>query len=109
VEESGPLDGLPAAVEVAAYRIVVEALNNVNRHAGATRCRVVLALAEQLVLEVHDDGVGLPPGLVPGIGLASIRERTQELGGSWSVGASDAGGVAIRVSLPVELCEELAS
>lgn len=109
VEESGPLDELPAAVEVAAYRIVVEALNNVNRHAGASRCDVLLTLDDELVLEIRDDGVGLPAALVPGIGLSSIRERTEELGGTWSVCPAQGGGVVVRVTLPVEVPEELTS
>ena len=54
------LPPLPAAVEVAAYRIAQEALTNVARHAHAHNCQVRLTLGEALQLEIADDGVGLP-------------------------------------------------
>ena len=79
------LQALPAAVEVAAYRVVMEALNNVGRHAAASSCGVRLQVDEALEVEVRDDGIGLPDGHRPGVGLTSIRERAEELGGSWTV------------------------
>jgi signal transduction histidine kinase len=74
---------LPAAVEVAAYRIVQEALTNVVRHAHARTCRVSLSLDdEKLQVEIRDDGIGLPPERQAGVGLTSMRERAEELGGT---------------------------
>ena len=75
---------LPAAVEVAAYRIASEALTNAVRHAGARRCDITLTADEALTVEVTDDGRGLPDDPIPGIGLSSMRERAEELGGSFT-------------------------
>ena len=99
----GALPPLPAAVEVAAYRIAQEALTNVLRHAAAPRAVVALrydAPAACLTVEVTDDGRGLPPDLRPGVGLASMRERAEELGGRCAVGALPAGGTRVRAELP---------
>src|SRR6185369_16829767 len=75
------LADLPAAVEVACYRIVTEALTNVTRHAHATQCSVRLRLNHGLDVNICDDGVGLPEGWRAGVGIASMRERVAELGG----------------------------
>jgi signal transduction histidine kinase len=95
-----PLPLLPAAVEVAAYRIAQEALANVVRHAGASRCQVTLSLDGGLWLVIRDDGRGLPaePGL--GVGLASMRERAAELGGSLQLTSIPGGGAELRAFLP---------
>jgi signal transduction histidine kinase len=100
VHASDDLPALPAAVEVAAYRIVVEAVTNV-RHARARHCQVSLALASnQLVLTIADDGAGLDTAGQPGSGLAIMRERAEELGGT--VTLSDAApGVIVTARLPV--------
>jgi signal transduction histidine kinase len=103
VEEPGRLPPLPAAVEVAAYRIVQEALTNVVRHAGASECVIHLALDEAdetLRLEIRDDGRGLPPERGRGVGVASMRERAAELGGECVVESFPAGGTCVRASLP---------
>jgi signal transduction histidine kinase len=98
------LPPLPAAVEVAAYRIVLEALTNVVRHAGAQTCRVRLSLPAGelcvLVVEIVDDGVGLPARLQAGVGFISMRERAEELGGTFLVEAAVAGGTRVLASLP---------
>ncbi|MFL5954358.1 MAG: histidine kinase [Gaiellaceae bacterium] len=99
--ESAHLPELPPAVEVAAYRIVTEALTNVVRHARASRCDVRLQLDGELSLEVSDDGVGLHNGARMGIGLRSMRERAAELGGTFDTDAGDGGGTCIRAALPV--------
>jgi signal transduction histidine kinase len=102
VDVPGELPALPAAVEVAAYRIVQEALTNVVRHAGARTGRVLLAAdAHGLTVEVTDDGVGLPGGLVPGVGLSSMRERAAETGGSCEVAARPGGGTRVLARLPL--------
>jgi signal transduction histidine kinase len=103
IHEPEQLPPLPAAVEVAAYRIVLEALNNVARHAGARNCEVRLALDGEngeLNVEVLDDGKGIPGDRGTGVGLSSMRERAVELGGSFEVGAVPSGGTRVRASLP---------
>jgi signal transduction histidine kinase len=95
---------LPAAVEVAAYRIAQEAMTNVARHARASRCVVRLAVAPgELSLEVTDDGVGLPETRpTPGVGLHSMRERAVELGGECVVEAAPGGGTRVLARLPLQ-------
>ena len=107
VEVDGPssLPPLPAAAEVAAYRIAMEAITNVVRHAGATRCVVEISLnsVDGLVVTVSDNGRGLHPR-VPGdrgVGLASMQERAAELGGSCVVSPRPAGGTIVRASIPL--------
>ena len=98
------LPALPAAVEVAAYRIVTEALTNVVRHAEATRCTVWLCLDDgALHLAVDDDGAGLPADYRAGVGLSSMRERAEELGGACRIEARapQAGGTRVAAWLPV--------
>jgi signal transduction histidine kinase len=92
---------LPAAVEVAAYRIALEAMTNVSRHAGARHCCVRLSLPDDLCLEVTDDGRGLPKGVQAGVGLNSMRERAEELGGMWVAEVLPQGGTGIIVYLPL--------
>jgi two-component system, NarL family, sensor kinase len=101
MEAPNELKALPAAVEVAAYRITVEALTNVVRHAEAGNCTVHLAVNGALELEIVDDGVGLPPWHRAGVGLASMRERAAELGGTCSVERLPAGGTRVQACLPV--------
>ena len=99
-------DSLPevsAAVEVAAYRIVQEALTNVVRHAQARHCTLCLALDEAagtLTVEVRDDGRGWSLGRKNGIGLTSMRERAEELGGRLSIEPVLGGGLAVCAQLP---------
>ncbi len=95
------LPPLPAAVEVAAYRIAQEALTNVVRHADAKRCRLSLGMSDGgMLLEVIDDGGGLDGTQLPGIGLRSMRERAEELGGSFEVGSPAGGGCRVAAFLP---------
>lgn len=96
------LPPLPAAVEVAAYRIAQEALTNVARHAQAKVCRVRLSLGGELELEITDDGIGLPEDRRAGVGLSSMRERAAELGGTCVVEpAGPAGGTRLLARLPL--------
>jgi signal transduction histidine kinase len=96
------LPPLPAAVEVAAYRIAQEALANVARHARAQHCLLLLALdAETLHLDISDDGQGIPAGHRIGVGLHAMHERASELGGSCTITAGSPGGTIIRVNLPL--------
>ncbi|MFD0695831.1 sensor histidine kinase [Paenibacillus sp. GCM10027628] len=102
------LPALPAAVEVAAYRIVTEAIVNVVRHAQASACTVSLMIDGShgmLKLEVLDNGIGLGASTrrdqVGGIGLQSMRERAEELGGSCKIENVSQGGARLLAFLPV--------
>ena len=97
-----PLPELPAAVEVAAYRIAVEAVTNAVRHADARTCTVRLTAAERLTVEVTDDGHGLgDPSRPGGTGLESMRERAEEVGGELWLGAAQPRGTVVRAELPL--------
>lgn len=97
-----PLPVLPAAVEVAAYRIAREAITNVVRHAEATRCTASLEVAgAQLSIVVTDDGIGLQRPVRPGVGLSSMRERAEELGGAFEVRPAHPTGARVRATLPI--------
>jgi signal transduction histidine kinase len=101
------LPPLPAAVEVAAYRIAQEALTNVVRHAQASACRLQLSLDDDngngrgLYLEVQDDGRGLPPQRRTGVGCQAMRERTMELGGRFFIDSQGGGGTRVSAWLPL--------
>ncbi|GAA3442590.1 sensor histidine kinase [Planomonospora venezuelensis] len=107
---------LPPSLELAAYRIVQEALTNVRRHARADVARVVVTragdgpgdgpggsggLGGELVVRVEDDGVGMPARHTPGVGLASMHERTAEVGGTCAVQARPGGGTVVTARLPL--------
>ncbi len=95
------LEPLPAAVEVAAYRIVDEAVNNALRHSGAHRCEVWLRRSDgALHIEVTDNGVGMPDAPDPGVGIESMRDRAEELGGTFDLDSDDRGSrVVVRLPL----------
>lgn len=100
------LPALPAAVEVAAYRIAQEAVTNVVRHSGARNCRLSVTLEGGVLrLEVSDDGAGLSPNASAGVGLSSMRERAEELGGRLELETAVGGGTRIAALLP---CPEVA-
>jgi signal transduction histidine kinase len=101
VEAPEDLPNLPAAVEVAVYRITQEALTNVARHARATTCVVRLAVNDNVTLEIVDDGVGIPAGRSAGVGLSSMHERAEELGGGCTVEISAGGGTRVLARLPL--------
>jgi signal transduction histidine kinase len=95
---------LPAAVEVAAYRIVAEALTNVARHAHASRATITVAIDRSLCIDVHDNGTTSTTngdGWRPGTGLQSMNERVAEVGGTLQAGPTPAGG-RVQASLPLE-------
>jgi two-component system, NarL family, sensor kinase len=99
------LPALPAAVEVAAYRIVTEALANIDRHAQASHATVTVSVADGLCLDVQDDGTASTAngdGWQPGIGLESMAERVAEVGGTLQAGPTPGGG-RVQASLPLEL------
>jgi signal transduction histidine kinase len=104
IDVDGPADlpPLPAATEVAIYRIALEAMTNAKRHSGAERCIVTLSMNGGVELKVLDDGDGFPPGARRGIGLSSMSERADELGGSLTVDSKDGVGTTITAWLPLE-------
>jgi signal transduction histidine kinase len=101
VEAPEDLPNLPAAVEVAVYRITQEALTNVVRHARTRTCVVRLVVDEDVTLEIVDEGVGIPAERSAGVGLTSMHERASELGGSCIVEPVPKGGTRVLVRLPL--------
>jgi signal transduction histidine kinase len=105
VDNPQDLSHLPAAVEVACYRIVQEALANVVRHARASRCSIRIRLDEDagaMIVEVEDDGRGIRGDDSAGVGMISMRERTEELGGWCTVESVVGGGTLVRALLPFQ-------
>ena len=97
------LPPLPAAVEVALYRIAAEALSNVENHASANTCTLRLALdpaAGTVRLEVTDDGRGIRADHGTGVGLSSMHERAAELGGTLTVSPRSPHGTIVTAELP---------
>lgn len=115
VVRSGEVTELPAGVDLAAFRIVQEALTNVVRHAGARSATVLLSYADDSVrLRVEDDGHGYSAGLMTddgadtgnggegaGNGLPGMRERALALGGEFNAGTRPGGGFAVQALLPL--------
>lgn len=97
------LPPLPAAIEVAAYRIAAEALANALRHSAAGRCCITVRTdGPEVILEVDDDGRGFGADVVSGVGLRSMHERAAEVGGEVEVRSRPAAGTCIRARLPLE-------
>lgn len=109
IEVTEPDKGLPvlsAGVEVAAYRIILEALTNVIRHAQAKHCDICFSMSPDgssniLCIEIQDDGMGIPEARRAGVGLRSMRERAEEIGGSCSIEHRAEGGTCIQARLPI--------
>ncbi|MEV6492350.1 histidine kinase, partial [Actinoplanes sp. NPDC051633] len=101
---AGGMPELPAAVEVAAYAIVREALTNVLRHAGATTAEVRLNVAGgTLLIDLDDDGRGVAAAAAAGVGTVSMRDRARELGGRCTVDALPGGGTRVSARLPLDV------
>ena len=99
---SGELDALPDQYRTAIYRIVQEALTNCARHAHATRVAIEVRYAQNtLELTVSDDGAGIDPSRLRGVGLLGIEERVRELHGHFEVGSPSSGGTRLHVTMPV--------
>ena len=96
---------LPAAVEVAAYWIVNEAVTNVVRHAHAQRCELTVTFRPErsaIEVQVCDNGTGLPPAWRPGVGTTSMQERAEELGGSVTISPGTAeSGTVVHAVIPL--------
>jgi signal transduction histidine kinase len=105
-ESDGEIRPLPFAVDVAAFRIVQEALTNVARHAGPATATVRISYGDRdLSVQVDDDGRGLSAhGSAPGSGkgLVGMRERVAALGGDLQAGPRPGGGFRVRACLPLD-------
>ncbi len=104
VEAAVHLPDIRAEVAGAAYQIVSEALTNAHRHSGGSSARVrvgVSANGSHLILEVSDNGNGIPDDTAEGVGLESMRQRASAVDGSLRVSRSDQGGAIVRAELPV--------
>ncbi len=109
IEITEPQEGLPplsAAIEVAAYRIVLEALTNVIRHAQAHRCVIRFSLDQKdsnytLQVEIQDDGISLPSTRRAGVGTRSMRERAEELGGTCDIESVMGSGTRVFARVPL--------
>lgn len=102
VHAPGVLPPIPAAVEETVLAVAGEAMTNAVRHSGGSRCDVELSLTDDsAVLRVRDDGTGIAGGRPAGIGLSSMRERADELGGSCVLEQPDEGGTVVAVTLPL--------
>jgi signal transduction histidine kinase len=94
---------MPLASKEALYRIAQEALHNVVKHARAPEAQITLELHESdVVMTVRDGGRGFEPSAFPGhLGLRSMRERAEALGGTFSVDSAPRAGTTVRVRLPL--------
>ena len=102
LEVDASLAPLQSGVELSVYRIVQEALTNTRRHAGDARARVsVGSRDDQLVVEVIDDGPGVPATGGSGLGLVGMRERVGVFGGSLEAGPRPVGGFRVRAAFPL--------
>lgn len=94
------LPPLTPAVEVATYRIAMEATTNAVRHAGASHVRIDIGYQDGVVLTVADDGDGVGVDVLPGVGLRGMSDRAEELGGWFSVATNRPRGTSVRAWLP---------
>lgn len=102
LEAPEPFPSLSAAAEIAVYRIVLEALANVMKHAQATICTIRLIPQEkELLVEIEDNGKGRPRDSHAGVGMSAMRERAAELGGAWSVTDVVPHGTRVSARLPL--------
>jgi signal transduction histidine kinase len=105
LDVSGEARSVPAGVDLAAFRVVQEALTNVVRHAGTSSARVRLDYGDdQLTVQVDDDGAGaaVRPSEGGGRGIAGMRERVQALSGSFEAAPRPGRGFRVRARFPIE-------
>jgi signal transduction histidine kinase len=101
--DTDELPRLPAAIEVATYGIVQEAVVNAARHAQANDIHVSLGLcSEGLVVTVVDNGTGMLVPRADGVGLGSMRERAEEIGGTFELSAEPGRGTTVTATLPLQ-------
>lgn len=96
------LPALSAAVEVAAFRIVQTGVDNVTKHAQASACDIIIRVQhDNLHIDITDDGSGIPAQYRAGVGLTSMRERAEELGGTFSLTPAAPRGTHLSVVIPL--------
>ncbi|HEV3196478.1 MAG TPA: ATP-binding protein [Bryobacteraceae bacterium] len=101
-EKLGTSREVDRSIAIHLYRVMQEALNNAARHSKSTRASVRLRfLADEVVLEVEDEGVGFGSGEKPGMGLVSMRERAEMVNGRVEFLDRDGGGALVRLTVPV--------
>jgi signal transduction histidine kinase len=107
VEGDERIERLPQSSEISLFRIVQEALNNVAKHARAGRVHIALERSDgQFVMSVSDDGMGMDAASHPGsgrrsgLGMVTMRERTQAVGGRFEIGAAPGRGTRVVVRIP---------
>jgi signal transduction histidine kinase len=105
IEATNDVRDLPGVVEVAAFRIALEAFVNTWRHANARSCTIRLSVDGALHVDVVDDGDGLPEDAPRGVGIASMQERASEIGGFCTVACRDGGGTRVHARLPLPALE----
>jgi signal transduction histidine kinase len=96
-----PMAALPPAVEVAAFRIASEALNNAVCHGKAQHCHIDLVTDLALHLVIQDDGTGFSTEWIAGVGIRSMHERAAELGGTCRIGPANSGGTRVTAMIPL--------
>lgn len=98
----GDLPYMSAAVEVAIFRIVQTALDNVTKHAQATYCDIQLIVNKHsITLTIADNGIGIDGLRMPGVGLTSMQERAEELGGTFCIQSLQPHGTWLQVAVPL--------
>lgn len=118
LEIAEDLGRLPSETETALFRVVQQSLANIHRHSGSEVARVIVDVdAEQVSLEICDEGRGIAPDILTGfhlgtrlvgVGMAGMRERIRNLGGQFAIHSSDKG-TTIQVSLPLPSRAQTAS
>ncbi|WP_256090193.1 sensor histidine kinase, partial [Actinacidiphila rubida] len=102
IHRLGERRALPAELDLSAFRIIQEALTNVVRHAGTSRCQVTIDYQdEELTIDIVDDGRGCDLPAAGGFGIIGMRERTSLLHGQFTAGARPEGGFRVRARLPL--------
>ena len=96
----GPLSVVDAVLADHAEAVVLEAVSNAVRHAGARTISVTIRVEDELTVEVADDGCGIPPNITPS-GLTNLCDRAGQLGGTMSVTDAAGGGTLLRWSVPL--------
>ncbi|MEH7224797.1 sensor histidine kinase [Bacillus sp. JJ1566] len=95
------VSNLPAAIEIATYRIIQESISNVIRHSKATECIIKITMTNFIKIEITDNGKGISFDAKKGIGMASMRERTEELNGTFHVISTPGLGLSIQAIFPL--------
>jgi PAS domain S-box-containing protein len=98
---SGPVESIPQSIGDAVIPVIREALSNVNRHAEASEVEVTVDVsASEIVVQIVDDGVGVPAQVALGHGLENMRQRAEALGGSCTLESPGGGGTSVTWRVP---------